>query len=78
MRHWQYLHEKDAAIQKILQYQGREREQTKLLLVGAAVSPSRKAWVCWLNKVMATRRPRLWSSAASTWPFSIVTPATMI
>jgi hypothetical protein len=38
MRHWQYLREKDADIQKLLQFKGGEREQTKLVLVGAAVS----------------------------------------
>src|SRR5262249_32957402 len=37
-RHWQYLREKPPNIQKDLQYDGREYEQTKLVLVGAAVS----------------------------------------
>jgi hypothetical protein len=38
MRHWQYLREKGADIQRILQFNGKDREQTKLVLVGAAVS----------------------------------------
>jgi hypothetical protein len=38
MRHWQTLREKDADIQKILHYDGKDREQTKLVLVGAAVT----------------------------------------
>src|SRR5438874_5719430 len=37
-RHWQYLREKSPEIQKVLGYDGREREQTKLVMVGAAES----------------------------------------
>jgi hypothetical protein len=37
-RHWQYLREKPAEVQKLLKFDGKEREQTKLALVGAAVS----------------------------------------
>jgi hypothetical protein len=38
-RHWQYRSEKkDASVRKELGYDGKEQEQTKLVLVGAAVS----------------------------------------
>src|SRR5262249_48859728 len=37
-RHWQYLAEKPESVQKILGYDGKEQEQAKLVLVGAAVS----------------------------------------
>jgi hypothetical protein len=37
-RHWQYLREKKKEAQELLQYDGKEREQAKLVLVGAAVN----------------------------------------
>jgi hypothetical protein len=37
-RHWQYLREKPKKVQELLRYDGTEREQTKLVLVGAAVN----------------------------------------
>jgi hypothetical protein len=37
-RHWQYLREKPRKVQALLGYDGKEREQTKLVLVGAAVT----------------------------------------
>jgi Cytochrome c554 and c-prime len=37
-RHWQYLSEKDPKIQPLLQYDPKDLEQSKLLLVGAAAS----------------------------------------
>jgi hypothetical protein len=37
-RHWQLLREKDDEVKKVLAFDGREREQTRLVLVGAAVA----------------------------------------
>jgi hypothetical protein len=37
-RHWQYLREKPEEVQKLLEYNPKDWEQTKLVLVGAAVS----------------------------------------
>jgi hypothetical protein len=37
-RHWQYLREKNPVVQKDQQFDGKEKEQTKLALVGVAVS----------------------------------------
>jgi hypothetical protein len=37
-RHWQLLREKDAKVQQALGFDEREREQTRLVLVGAAVA----------------------------------------
>jgi hypothetical protein len=37
-RHWQLLREKPPEVQKILGFDGKQQEQTKLVLVGAAVS----------------------------------------
>jgi hypothetical protein len=36
-RHWQYLREKNSSVQKLLNFNPTEREQAKLVLVGAAV-----------------------------------------
>jgi hypothetical protein len=42
-RHWQYLREKDKKVQELLHFDGKEREQTKLVLVAGVVNLAQEA-----------------------------------